>query len=558
LADATKNQSKQENDAANSKAAQDAAQKVADLLKKQDELVAKAQQQNGGASDSAPSKSAGGTSGSSASGKNSPNPQSSQSQGKAGGAAAAADLAAQQHDLAEQTRKAAEAAKAAANGNATVQSAADKAANAAKLMEEAARAFGAGNKAGGQDKAQQARGALDEAGKALETMDKDKLEAAISAAQSHASVLLDKLKDLNGQTEALSKDIGGKAPDQRQTRDLQKQAFQQTQLGADAEALNNEINSLNQWTQQIGQPESVRALSEAQKAVRRGQPQAKLAGAAVDLNNGNAASAVTEQKSAMDSLQKIVDNLNAGSDALAASREAQLRRAGRVAQQAKQDLDAMQAAAGQKGAASGAQASKDGAGAKGQNGQQPGAQAQASKDGAGAKAQNGQQPGAQAQASKDGAGAKPQAGQQPGAQAQTGNTPGAQAMSGGGGDPDQVRRLANNLMQLAAVTDNRQLVSQDQVDQLKQMGGDKDALVKKLETDPKFLADMAQIVANINDKIEAELEAKTQAGKLFSSQREECPPGYRQFVNQYFEALSHVAPANGASTTPAPAPAAQP
>jgi hypothetical protein len=90
------------------------------------------------------------------------------------------------------------------------------------------------------------------------------------------------------------------------------------------------------------------------------------------------------------------------------------------------------------------------------------------------------------------------------------------------------------------------------------MGGDKDALVKKLETDPKFLADMAQIVANINDKIEAELEAKTQAGKLFSSQREECPPGYRQFVNQYFEALSHVAPANGASTTPAPAPAAQP
>jgi hypothetical protein len=541
LADATKDQSKEEGDSADAKAAEDAAKQVADLLQKQDALVAKAQEQAQGGSapaDPGSNKSSGGATGSA----NADAKQNPGSNASAPAKGSAADLAKQQHDLAEETRKAAAAAQAAAKGSATVQSAADKAANAARLMEEASRAFAAGNTAGAQDKAQQARGALEEAGKTLETMDRDKLEGAISAAQGHASVLLDQLKDLNGQTQALAKDIGTKAPDQRQQRDLQKQAYQQTQLGAAAEALNSEIASLNQWTQQIGQPEAMRALSEAQRAVRRGQPQAKLAGAAVDLNNGNPTSADGEQKSAIDSLQKIVDNLNAGSDALAASREAQLRRAGRVAHEAKKDLDAMQ------GKAPGTAAGKEGAGAQAEaDGKAPGSQpgTQAGKGGQGATAQT-------SDANKGAA-------QQPGEQAKAvGSTPGSEAMSSGGGDPDQARRLAYNLTQLAAVIDNRQLVPQDQVDQLKEMAMDKEALKKKLETDPKFLADMAQVVSTIDDKIEAELEAKTQAGKLYSSQREECPPVYRQFVNQYFEALSHTAPAANATPAPAPTTGAQP
>jgi len=77
------------------------------------------------------------------------------------------------------------------------------------------------------------------------------------------------------------------------------------------------------------------------------------------------------------------------------------------------------------------------------------------------------------------------------------------------------------------------------------MSMDKSELEKKLEVDPKFLTQVTDIVGRISDKIEAELEAKTAAGKLFSSQREECPPNYRQFVNKYFEALSQLAPAPG-------------
>ena len=81
---------------------------------------------------------------------------------------------------------------------------------------------------------------------------------------------------------------------------------------------------------------------------------------------------------------------------------------------------------------------------------------------------------------------------------------------------------------------------------------DKAELEKKLAVDPKFLQDVSGLVESISGKIEAELDAKTEASKLFSSQREECPPSYRQFVNKYFEALSQTTPASTPATTPAP------
>ncbi len=256
-----------------------------------------------------------------------------------------------------------------------------------------------------------------------------------------------------------------------------------------------------------------RALSDTQHVVRRNSPQAKLASAAVDLHNGNAGSADGEQKSAIESLQKIVDGLNAGSDALAATRDAQLKRAQRLAQDARAGLASLAGTA-------------------------PGQQAKPGDKGTAAKGD--------AKTGNDAAGAKAQTGDAPGAKAQSGG-----AMTSGGGE-DQARDLADKITQLAAVTDNRDLIKQDLVDQLKQLSMDKAELEKKLMTDPKFLKDATDIVGSVGDKIEAELDAKTQAGKLYSSQREECPPSYRQFVNQYFEDLSHVAPAP--DTTPAPAP----
>jgi hypothetical protein len=75
-------------------------------------------------------------------------------------------------------------------------------------------------------------------------------------------------------------------------------------------------------------------------------------------------------------------------------------------------------------------------------------------------------------------------------------------------------------------------------------------LAKRLAIDPKLLRDTSDLVGRISDKLEAETEAKTAASKLFSSQRQECPPAYRQFVNQYFEALSQMSAPVQQAVTP--------
>ncbi len=65
--------------------------------------------------------------------------------------------------------------------------------------------------------------------------------------------------------------------------------------------------------------------------------------------------------------------------------------------------------------------------------------------------------------------------------------------------------------------------------------------------DPSLLAEVSGVVVRINTKLEAEMEAKTEAKKLFASQREECPPAYRRYVNRYFEGLSKTGQAGQAA-----------
>lgn len=473
LAAAEKDKTVEEKDKAQSEAAAAAAKQVADLVAKQDDLVKKAQALPTGdqpPANGTPKKDATQTGDAKPPAANSPAAQK-----------LAADIAAAQHEVAEQTRAAAAQAQVKAAGardGQKLQAAAEKTAAAAKMMEEAARAFAAGKTGEAQAKAGQAKETLQEAGTTLQTNDRDKLAAAIGNAESSVAVLLDKQKDLADQTQKLAKDIGDKPPDQRQQRDLQKQAYQQTQLGAQVEALNDKLNDLNQRATQVGEAEAIRALNDAQHALKRGQPQAKIAGAVVDLNNGKAADAANGQAKAADTLQKVVEKLQAGSDALAVSREAQLNRANRVAQNVKKGLEELAAKANDPHAA------------------QP----------------------------------KPEA---------------------GGDDKDTARKVGHQLAQLVNAVDNRQLLPQDQVDQLKKLNLGTNDLESKLETDPKFRNDTAEIVARISNKIEAEMEAKTEASKLFSSQREECPPGYRQLVNKYFEALSKIAPAPNAAAQPA-------
>jgi hypothetical protein len=368
-------------------------------------------------------------------------------------------------------------------------------------MEEAARAFAAGKNDVAQAKANEAKMTLVAAGDILHDTNRDKFEAAISDAARHAAVLLEEQQDLSAETAALATALGTNKPDQRQQRDLQAQAYRETVLGANADALGSEIANLNQMAAQAGQPDAIRELAEAQRVIKRTPPTAKMSDAVIDLNNASPSAAQSEQKDAETALAKIVESLQSSSDALAANREAELNRAARAARDAQNSLATLQGKSG---------------------GQEEGSPAK-------------------------GKGDQPQAGTQGAANQATGD---AQANGPGGGDA--TRQVAYNLGQLASVIDNRQLVPQNDVDQLKQMSMDKSELEKRLAVDPKFLQDVSALVGDINGKIEAELEAKAQAGKLFSSQREECPPNYRQFVNKYFEALSQVAPSTAPPDKPAP------
>lgn len=520
LAAASKDKTHSEGNQADAKAAADMAKKVEDLLKKQDALVAQAEAM------SATSKSS------------AANPPSSQKpsvggSGSGSGKQQASDLGKAQHDLASQARAAGADAKGGTAGggsNSKVQTASNKTNEAARLMEEAARAFMAGKTDEGEAKAILAKTTLQTAAETLHNTDRDKLEASISDAARHAAVLLEKQQDLGGETSALATDLADKKPDQRQQRDLQAQAYKQTVLGANADALGSEINDLNQLATQVGQPEAIRELAEAQRIIKRSPPQAKMSDAVIDLNNATPAAAVTEQKDAETALAKIVESLQAGSDSLAANREAQLARAGRAAADAKSSVAALLAKNGTQGKGDQAQGKGD---------QGKGDQAQGGAQGKGDQGKGDQAQGA-AQAN---GGQAPGGGQGKGDQGVANQTP-ADAQGSGSGGGDDVRKLAYNLTQLTAVIDNRQIVPQDDVERLKEMGMDKSELEKRLAVDPKFLQDISALVGSINDKIEAEMQAKAEAGKLFTSQREECPPNYRQFVNKYFEALSQVKPAS--------------
>ena len=426
------NQEQQKQDAA---AATATGKQIQDLLKQQDDLIAKAKGQAVGG-------------------------------GGGGAKQQQAAMAQTEKEIAEKTKAAAESAKgsntqganakgsnasgsdakgsdskgSSSNGAGTkLQQAAGKAAEAAKAMEDAAAQFAAGNTAAGTEKAAIARKALAEAGETLQDTSRDKLEQAISDAASHAAALLEKQTTLRTAGESMAKELdGGKTPDQRQARDLKQQAYQQTGLHGDAQSLISEIGSLSSWAATVGEPESIQALGEAQKTIKRAQPDAQMASAIIDLTNGAPATAAGEQKAAETALQKIVEDLHNGSDALAASREAQLRRAQRNAEEAKKGLEQIaQLTKPNDAGAQGAQGKQDSVGAQGKQGsagaqgKQGSAGAQGKQGSAGAQGKQGGAAGAQG-TQGGGAAAQAKSGTQAGEQGKQGQTAGAEALSGGG------------------------------------------------------------------------------------------------------------------------------
>lgn len=100
---------------------------------------------------------------------------------------------------------------------------------------------------------------------------------------------------------------------------------------------------------------------------------------------------------------------------------------------------------------------------------------------------------------------------------------------------DEAQRLARHLQQRDLTQGDEQ--SRKDAALLGQLTADAIALEKTLQKAPKGSA-FEQASARLQSRLDADYQALLAAKKLFSSQREECPPQYRQLVNQYFEALS--------------------
>ena len=100
---------------------------------------------------------------------------------------------------------------------------------------------------------------------------------------------------------------------------------------------------------------------------------------------------------------------------------------------------------------------------------------------------------------------------------------------------DEAQRLTRHLNQRDLARGDAQ--TQKDAKRLEELVGNAAAVQAQLEKDPKT-SEFAQVTDRLQNKLEAEYQAMLAAKSLFASQREECPPEYRQMVNQYFEALS--------------------
>ena len=60
----------------------------------------------------------------------------------------------------------------------------------------------------------------------------------------------------------------------------------------------------------------------------------------------------------------------------------------------------------------------------------------------------------------------------------------------------------------------------------------------RIEEDKEKAMALMAAVQKVRTELDAAHEKLQESKRLFSSQREECPPKYRPLVNKYFESLS--------------------
>jgi len=323
----------------------------------------------------------------------------------------------------------------------------------------------------------------------------DKKAEQIADMVTSLTQVMEKQKELTKETEkAAAEQPPEQKKDAKNEKDMKKLVMEQVEIKAKMDAVEKQLEKMKSTAAAELKPETAKKIEEASKAMQRVQPAQKMVNATVELNAFKPKSAVPEQKKAEEALAKVIEAVKNASDTMAADSKAELKRAKNEAEKLEKEVAKLDKKPEQK----------------------PEEKPQPKPEDKNAKAEQKPQP-----KPEDKAAAKPEQKKELTPQ-----------------ERKEAAEKANALAkQLVEHMENREFGKKEDREKLKELAKDPQ-LQKKLEEDEKKLDEMKDVVARIKNKLEEEYDTKMTGQRLFSAQREECPPEYRNLVNKYYESLS--------------------
>ncbi|HCE44459.1 MAG TPA: hypothetical protein DET40_13000 [Lentisphaeria bacterium] len=310
--------------------------------------------------------------------------------------------------------------------------------------------------------------------------------------------IMENQQEIRKETEKNVAETPEQKKDAKSEKDMKKLVLNQVEIKAKTDAVEKQIEKMRSTAAAEMKPETAKKIEEAYKALQRTQPSQKMVNATVELNAFKPKSAVPEQKKAEEALAKVLEAMKNASDTMAADSKAELKRAKNEAEKLANEVAKLDKKPEAKPE------------------QKPEEKPQPKPDEKNAKGEQKPQP-----KPEDKATAKPEQKKELTPQ-----------------ERKEAAEKANALAkQLVEHMENREFGKKEDREKLKELTKDPQ-LQKKLEEDEKKLDEMKDVVARIKNKLEEEYDTKMTGQRLFSAQREECPPQYRNLVNKYYESLS--------------------
>ncbi|MCY2989510.1 MAG: hypothetical protein NTY19_16790 [Planctomycetota bacterium] len=479
------------NDAA---AAEAASQETAQIKQAQEDVIKKAETAEGGPQ--AAPKPSHDTSPGEASAKPQPQPASAAEQkpDTAGPAPnKATGLAADETALANKTKAAADKLRQESVAPQLGQ-VAGKLDDAARKMTKAADEFKSGKVEQGITTSKEARIELAEAETQLGTAQQSGIDNALADLQAQAQRVLQHQQELRGKVQDTGQKLtDGEKPNTQQERDLKTAVVGQVRVKAELERLAEGLTQLDKTAPASAGRETAKFIAEANRDMKRGRPDQKMSNAVVELTLSKPAAAAKEQQAAETALEKVLARLTAAEGTLASDWKSEARRAQREAEALAKVVASLSGK------------------------EQPLAQAN--------DAQGDEAKGEQAKTPDRAAFPQADPHSQPLSQTERG---------------ELAEQAAIDATRLARHVQTRDLAEKSDRDALAQAAANPTQLAGDLLKSEQARDDLANVARRISNKIEAEMQAKINAEKLLSAQREQCPPQYRELVNKYYEALSNV------------------